>query len=127
MIFFASFCCFRDFLLEILKLKKKIYDYVHWNVWTNIKTLFARNTIFKKRIPNMRFYLNNLYFGSNFVFFGTAIGRFSQCFFLIFRRRPTMLAKIFTHPPPTPPPCCVNFSALSLGSVKPYQYHKFHD
>ena len=80
MIFFASFCCFWDFLLEVSKLKK-ISDYVLWNVWTNIKTLYAQN--------------------SNFVFFGTAIGLFSQSFFY----RP-MVADIFTlHPPsPTHPP-----------------------
>ena len=43
--------------------------------------------------------LNHLYFGPNFVFWGIALGRFSQCFFLIFRRRPTMVAVIFTQPP----------------------------
>ena len=37
------------------EIKKKFSDCVHWNVWTTIKTLYARNTIFKKRIPNMRF------------------------------------------------------------------------
>ena len=40
MIFFASFCCLWDFLLENLKLKKNSVD-VYWNVWTNIKTLYA--------------------------------------------------------------------------------------
>ena len=44
---FASFCWFLDFLLENLKLRK-ISDDVHWNVWSNVKTLYARNTIFKK-------------------------------------------------------------------------------
>ena len=36
---------------------KKNSDDVHWNVWTNIKTLYARNDIFKKRIPNMTFWI----------------------------------------------------------------------
>ena len=53
---------FRYFLLA-LKLSarkpslKKIYDDVHWNVWTNIKNGFARNNISKKRIPNTRFWI----------------------------------------------------------------------
>ena len=81
-IFFASFCWLWDFLLENLKLKKNSGD-VYWNVWTNIKTLYARNNIFKKRIPNMRF-LNHLYFGPSFVFQGTILGGFSQCFFQFF-------------------------------------------
>ena len=34
---------------------QKNSDDVHWNVWTNIKTLHAQNNIFKKRIPNMTF------------------------------------------------------------------------
>ena len=28
--------------------------------------------------------MNNLYFGPNFAFWGTALGRFSQCFFYCF-------------------------------------------
>ena len=55
-IFFTSFCWLWDFLLENVKLKKNPDD-VHWNVWTNIKTLYARNDIFKKRIPNMTFWI----------------------------------------------------------------------
>ena len=27
--------------------------------------------------------MNNLYFGPNFAFWGTALGRFSQCFFIV--------------------------------------------
>ena len=77
-IFSASFCWLWDFLLENLKLKKKFND-VHWNVWTNIKTLYPRNNIFKKRIPNMRFWI--IYIWSKYHFFGTALSRFSQCFF----------------------------------------------
>ena len=34
---------------------------------TNIKMLWARNNIFKKRVPNYEI-LNHLYFGSNFAF-----------------------------------------------------------
>ena len=33
---------------------------------------------------------NHLYFGSNFVFWGTALGHFSHCFFSIFQHRPAM-------------------------------------
>ena len=43
--------------------------------------------------------LNHLYFGPSFVFWGTALGRFSQWFFLIFRHRPITVADIFTQPP----------------------------
>ena len=65
-IFFAIFCWLLDFLLENLQLKKSSGD-IHWNVWINIKLLYARNNILKKRVPNMRF-LNHLYLGPNFVF-----------------------------------------------------------
>ena len=44
-------------------------------MWTNIKTLYVRNNIVKKRIPNMRL----------------------ASVFLIFRRRVTMAADIFTQ------------------------------
>ena len=54
---FSSFCYLWDFLLENLKLKKRNSDDVHWNVWTNIIKLYARNNIFKKGIPNMRFWI----------------------------------------------------------------------
>ena len=53
---FASFCWLWDFVLENLKLKKNSHN-VHWKVWRNIKTLYARINIFKKRILNMRFWI----------------------------------------------------------------------
>ena len=56
-IFFASFCRLWYFLLENLKLKENSDD-VHWNVWTNIITLYPRNNIFKKIIPNMRLWIS---------------------------------------------------------------------
>ena len=43
--------------------------------------------------------LNHLYFGPSFVFWRTALGRFSQCVFLIFRPWSTMVTEIFTQPP----------------------------
>ena len=39
-----------------------------------------------------------------FCFYGTALGRFSQCFFLISHCRLTTVADIFTQPPPPPLP-----------------------
>ena len=69
-IFSASFRWLWDFLLENLKLKKNS-DNVHWNVWTNIKELYAQNNIFKKRIPNMRF--ESFIFWSKFRFLGDCI------------------------------------------------------
>ena len=97
-VFFASFCWLWDFLLENLKLKRNSDD-VRGNVSTNIKKLYAQNNIFKKRIPNMTFWI--IYILVQISFLGTALGRLSQCFFfLIFRRWPTMVTDIFTQPPP---------------------------
>ena len=97
-IFFASFCWLWDFLLENLKLKRNSDD-VRGNFSTNIKKLYAQNNIFKKRIPNMTFWI--IYILVQISFLGTALGRLSQCFFfLIFRRWPTMVTDIFTQPPP---------------------------
>ena len=51
---------FRQFL-SALKLSvrqseiENISDNVHWKLRKNITNLYARNDIFKKRIPNMRF------------------------------------------------------------------------
>ena len=45
----------------------------------------------------------HLYFTLNFIFWGNALGHFSQCFFLIFCRQPTMVDDIvFQLPPPLP-------------------------
>ena len=96
MIFFVSFrwhcetCC-----LKIWKLENNSDD-AHWNVWTNIKTLYAQNNIFKKRVPNMRFWI--IYILIQISFLGTALGRFIQCFFLIFHRRSIIVADIFAQP-----------------------------
>ena len=67
-----------------------------WNVWTNIKKLYALNwnNIFKKkkRIPSKIFW------------FWAKLCFLRDCFSQIFLRQPTMVADIFTHPPPPPPP-----------------------
>ena len=84
------------FRLSARKSEIKKTDDVHWNMWTNIKKLYARNNILKK--SSKYEILNHLYFGPNFVFWGTALGRFSRgVFFSIFRRRPTMVVNIFTQ------------------------------
>ena len=49
--------------------------------------------IFSKRTAKYEL----LYFDTNFVFWGTALGHFSQSFFLMFCRGPTMVADIFTR------------------------------
>ena len=41
--------------------------------------------------------MNHLYFGPDFIFWGTTLGCFSQCFLKIFRRRPTLAVDIFTQ------------------------------
>ena len=47
-------------------------------------------------------------------FLGTALGRFNQCFFFIFRRWPTMVTDISTQPPPPPD------KKASYGPVLPW-------
>ena len=94
-VFFASFCWLWDFLLENLKLKRNSDD-VRGNFSTNIKKLYAQNNIFKKRIPNMTFWI--IYILVQISILGTALGRFSQ-FIFSFRRRPTMVADIFSQSP----------------------------
>ena len=65
-------------------------DDVHWKVVRPKKYFQKKN--YKYQI------LNDLYFGPSFFFGGTALGRFSLCFFLIFRPWSTMVTKIFTNP-----------------------------
>ena len=58
--------------------------------------------------------LQRITFGPNFLFWGTALGRFTQ-FFLICRCRPTMVALIFAqHPPPSPslPPALIEYKDI---------------
>ena len=81
--FFARFVDFRTFCWKVKKIKKKTNsDNVHWNVWTNIKMLHARNwnNIFekkkKKRIPNIRFWIIYILLGISF-FSGLLLPNFS--------------------------------------------------
>ena len=55
-------------------------DDVHWNVRTKVvrPKKYLRKKNYKYEI------LNHLYFGPSFVFWGTALGRFTQCFFFNF-------------------------------------------
>ena len=57
---------------------------------------------FKKRIPNMRFWIV-YFFGPNFVSWGLLWGVLASVFLLIFRRRPTMVGDTFTQPSSPPP------------------------
>ena len=68
--FFVNFCWHSGFQQENLKIKNNSDD-VHWNVWTNIKTLHTKSNIFKKRN-----------FGSNFVF-GDCFRAFLLVFFMV--------------------------------------------
>ena len=90
-----------DFLLENLKINKNS-DNVHWNVWTNIKTSYARNNIFKKRIPNMIFWI--IYTLVQISFVGTTLGRFSQFFFYFLSLANHSSQHFNTVPPPPPLP-----------------------
>ena len=68
--------------LSARKSEIKKTDDVHWNMWANIKKLYARNNILKK--SSKYEILNHLYFGPNFDFWGTALWRFSQGLFFQF-------------------------------------------
>ena len=61
---------------------KNFFDDIQWNVWTNIKSLHARNNIFKKWIANMRF-LNHLYFGLQYALLWSCGTEFQQKFLFI--------------------------------------------
>ena len=77
--FFASFCCLWDFMLRNLKLKKTP-DVVHRNGWMDIKKLYARNNIFKKRIQNIRLWI--VYILVQISFFGGVLwGVLASVFF----------------------------------------------
>ena len=54
---------------------------------------YTRNNIFKKRIPNMRFWI--IYILVRVSFLGTVL----RNVFSIFRRRPTMVVNFFNQPP----------------------------
>ena len=70
---------------------------------TYVKKLYVQNNIFKKRIPNMRFWITyNLVQIS--VFEWLLKGVSALFFFSIFHRRPTVVANIFSQLAPPPPP-----------------------
>ena len=71
--FSLVFVGFETFCWKIWNQKRTNSGDIHWNFWTNIKTFYARNNIFKKRIPNMRF-LNHIYSGPNFALLETGLG-----------------------------------------------------
>ena len=100
-IIFASFSWLWGFLLEKMKIKKSSDDF-HWNVWTNTKTLFVRNNIFKKRIPNLRFWI--IYILVEISLLGTTLGRFSQLFFYFSSSANHGGQNFYSVPPPSPPP-----------------------
>ena len=92
--FFVSFCCSWNFLLENLKLKRNSGDF-HWNIWTNIKTLYERNKLFKKK--KSKYEIWKFIFWYKFRFWGTALGCFNQCYFFF-----NILSDILLSPLPPP-------------------------
>ena len=97
MIFFAGFYWFWDFL----------------------SFLYARNNIFRKR--NYKYeILNPLYFRRSFVFWRTALGRFSQCFFSNFSSLVNHGGQHFysAPPPPLPPRTIKKLPTVLKGDVK---------
>ena len=99
-IFFTSFCWLWDFLLQNLKLKRNSED-VCWYFWSNTNKLCTRNNNFKKRIPNMAFWIT--YILVQISFLGTALGCFRQCFLFKFFVVGQPWWPTFLPPPPSPP------------------------
>ena len=67
---------------------KIVKHYARAKQWVSLKklfslTIYARNNIFRKRIPNMRFWMTYILIQISF-FGGTGLGCFSQCFLKIF-------------------------------------------
>ena len=110
--FFASFCWLWDFLLQNLKLKRNSED-VRWYIWPNAKKLCTRNNNFKKRIPNMAFWI--IYILVQISFLGTALGCFSHCFLFKFFvvGQPWWLTLLLI----TPPPALLHHKRASDGLV----------
>ena len=74
----------------------------YW-LWDFLSFLYARNNIFRKR--NYKYeILNPLYFRRSFVFWRTALGRFSQCFFSNFSSLVNHGGQHFYSALPPPPP-----------------------
>ena len=80
--------------------------------------LYALNNIFKKR--NYRYeILNHLYFGPSFVFWRTALGRFSKCCsFFNFSLSVNHGGQHFYSARPSTPPHPHHHKKTSYGSVK---------
>ena len=54
---------------------------IHILLW-----LYCMSCTYRKKKNSTSKILNHLYFGANFIFWGTALGRFSQCFFSLISR-----------------------------------------
>ena len=74
-IFFTSFCWLWDFE----KLKKTLM--ISTGTCGRMQTICMPEIIFSKKKKSKCEILNHLYFCPNFLFLGTALGRFSQWFF----------------------------------------------
>ena len=92
-------CLLEKILTENLILKKTLISTGTFERILKIcmrEIIFSKNDCFQKKTSKHDI-LNNIYFGPNFVIFGTALRCFSQCFFLIFCRWLTIMANIFTQ------------------------------
>ena len=92
-------------------------DNVHWNVWTNIKNLYARKNVFKKRILNVRFWIIFILVRISF-FWRLLWDVLASVFLKIFHPRPTMVADIFTQSTP-------HHKKASYGPVSAQKFYNF--
>ena len=77
--------------------------------------------IFPKK--NLKYeFLNNLYFGPKFIFYGHLLGFLASFCFVVFCRWSTMVPNIFTQlsPPPAPPTMKMFPMALLIENSKNY-------
>ena len=100
MIFFASFYWLWGFLLKILKSKETLMftgacGWIKKKIMPEISSKKTKNKNDKKN-PKEIWHFESFILWSKFPW--TAFGRFSQCFFLIFCHRPTVVANSVTRP-----------------------------
>ena len=114
--FFARHCILKFEIFCYKFWNKQNSDDVHWNVWTKV---VRPKKCFRKL--NYRYeILNQLYFRPSFVFWRTALGHFSRCFFFCFLSLVNHGDRHFHSVPPLPHKKA-SYSPVKL--VKKLSYH----
>ena len=114
--FLLVYVGFATFSWKIWKLEKNS-DYVHWNVWVNIKALHVRNNTFKNWILSIRFWI--IYILVQISVLGAVLGCFNQCFFYFLLPANHSGRNFYSASPPPPtiktlPTACNMFIVWSL-------------